>query len=85
MEKLVSGILKFQQEEFDTHKELFNSLAKGQDPEVLFITCSDSRIDPGLITQTKPGDLFIARNAGNLVPPHYSQATGDMDATLELL
>tara|TARA_R110001592_G_scaffold25154_3_gene95991 strand:+ start:69 stop:737 length:669 start_codon:yes stop_codon:yes gene_type:complete len=83
MEKLVSGILKFQQEEFDTHKELFNSLAKGQDPEVLFITCSDSRIDPGLITQTKPGDLFIARNAGNLVPPHYSQATGDMDATLE--
>ena len=47
MEKLVSGILKFQQEEFDTHKELFNSLAKGQDPEVLFITCSDSRIDPG--------------------------------------
>lgn len=83
MEKLVSGILKFQKEEFDAHKDLFQTLAKGQDPEVLFITCSDSRIDPTLITQTKPGDLFIARNAGNLVPPHYSQATGDMDATVE--
>jgi carbonic anhydrase len=83
MEKLVSGILKFQEEQFQHQKELFKTLSKGQSPEVLFITCSDSRIDPGLITQTQPGDLFIARNAGNLVPPHYSQATTDMDATIE--
>jgi carbonic anhydrase len=83
MEKLVSGILKFQENKFKAHKELFKDLAKGQSPEVLFITCSDSRIDPCLITQTKPGDLFIARNAGNLVPPHYSQATADMDASIE--
>lgn len=83
MEKLVSGILKFQEEKFPEQKALFKSLSKGQNPEVLFITCSDSRIDPCLITQTNPGDLFIARNAGNLVPPHYAQATTDMDASIE--
>src|SRR5688572_25582938 len=83
MEKLVAGILKFQETEFAKDKALFKSLAKGQQPEVLFITCSDSRIDPNLITQTKPGDLFIARNAGNLVPPHYAQVTTDMDASIE--
>lgn len=83
MEKLVAGILKFQQKEFSQHKELFKTLAKGQKPEVLFITCSDSRIDPNLITQTLPGDLFIARNAGNLVPPHFAQVTTDMDASIE--
>lgn len=83
MEKLIAGILKFQQNEFHQNKNLFENLANGQKPEVLFITCSDSRIDPSLITQTKPGDLFIARNAGNMVPAHYFQATSDMDATIE--
>ena len=83
MEKLISGILKFKTENFNKDKDLFKTLAKGQSPEVLFITCSDSRIDPNLITQTKPGELFIARNAGNFVPAHFTQSTGDMDATLE--
>ncbi|HWK53620.1 MAG TPA: carbonic anhydrase [Hyphomicrobiales bacterium] len=83
MEKLIAGIVKFQRETFNQDKELFQLLAKQQSPEVLFITCSDSRIDPNLITQTKPGELFIARNAGNFVPPYYAQATNDMDATLE--
>jgi carbonic anhydrase len=83
MDKLIAGIVKFQEENFKADQKLFETLAKGQSPEVLFITCSDSRIDPNLITQTKPGDLFIARNAGNMVPPHYSQATSDMDASIE--
>lgn len=83
MEKLISGILKFKKENFNSDKELFQTLARGQSPEVLFITCSDSRIDPNLITQTKPGELFIARNAGNFVPAHFAQTTSDMDATLE--
>jgi carbonic anhydrase len=83
MDKLIAGIVKFQEENFKADQKLFEFLAKGQNPDVLFITCSDSRIDPNLITQTKPGDLFIARNAGNMVPPHYSQATSDMDASIE--
>lgn len=82
MEKLITGVAKFQQEGFPENKGLFESLASGQQPEALFITCSDSRIDPNLITQTQPGDLFICRNAGNIVPPH-SPITGGITASIE--
>ncbi|RME73060.1 MAG: carbonic anhydrase [Planctomycetota bacterium] len=63
-------------------QELFTQLATGQEPDVFFITCSDSRIDPNLITQTKPGDLFVLRNAGNIVPPHGAIRGGE-EATVE--
>ena len=67
MQKLIEGIHHFQSSLFSSQRELFERLANGQHPETLFITCSDSRINPNLITQTDPGDLFIIRNAGNIV------------------
>lgn len=82
MQKLIHGIHKFQNEVFDSQVELFKKLEKGQSPQVLFITCSDSRINPNLITQTDPGDLFIIRNAGNIIPAYSQQISGEM-ATIE--
>ena len=76
MRALIDGIHRFQSGVFGPQKELFSRLAKGQDPDALFITCSDSRVEPNLITQTKPGDLFISRNAGNIVPP-WGAASGE--------
>jgi len=82
MEKVLSGLVTFQKEVFAKKKKLFGTLTKQQKPTVLFITCSDSRIDPSLLTQTDPGDLFIIRNAGNLVPT-YGAAIGGCTATIE--
>lgn len=82
MEKVLKGLLKFQEEVFSKKKELFSLLSGQQTPRVLFVTCSDSRIDPTLLTQTEPGELFIIRNAGNLIPT-YGAAIGGSTATLE--
>jgi carbonic anhydrase len=82
MQKLVEGLHRFQSELFGSHRALFERLAKEQRPEVLFITCSDSRISLNLITQTQPGDLFILRNAGNIIPPHGASNGGEA-ATIE--
>jgi carbonic anhydrase len=82
MQKLIQGIHKFQNEVFSSQVDLFRKLEKGQNPQVLFITCSDSRINPNLITQTEPGDLFIIRNAGNIVPAYGEHNSGEI-ATIE--
>lgn len=82
MSRFALGAIKFQREIFPEKQELFERLSTGQSPEALFITCSDSRIETALITQTDPGDLFICRNAGNIVPPHTNQ-TGGMTASIE--
>lgn len=80
MQKLIQGIHQFEQRDFRPMKGLFEQLAHGQNPETLFITCSDSRIDPNLLTRSKPGDLFILRNAGNIIPP-YGAANSSEGAT----
>ena len=70
MTRIIQGVLNFQRRIFGGKRELFSRLGKGQTPLALFITCSDSRIAPDLLAQTEPGELFVLRNAGNLVPPH---------------
>ncbi|HET9626463.1 MAG TPA: carbonic anhydrase [Kofleriaceae bacterium] len=82
MQKLIQGIHEFQRNISRTQRALFEQLAHGQAPEALLITCSDSRINPCLITQTEPGELFVIRNAGNIVPPHGPHAGGEA-ATIE--
>ena len=82
MPKFATGVIRFQNEVYPDKKELFEKLSKGQSPEALFITCSDSRIETAMITQTDPGELFICRNAGNIVPPHTNH-TGGMTASIE--
>lgn len=82
MQKLVDGIHQFQNDIFSSKQNLFEKLVEGQHPSALFITCSDSRINPCLLTQTDPGELFILRNAGNIVPP-YGTTNGGEAATIE--
>ena len=69
MQKLAKGIHSFRSGYFATHRQLFEQLATaGQKPETLFITCSGSRVVPNLITSAAPGELFLVRNVGNVVP-----------------
>ncbi|WP_296717461.1 carbonic anhydrase [Erythrobacter sp.] len=82
MSNFALGVIKFQREVFPEKQALFERLSTGQSPEALFITCSDSRIETAMLTQTDPGELFILRNAGNIVPPHTKQ-TGGVTASIE--
>ncbi|MEO1982249.1 MAG: carbonic anhydrase [Fuerstiella sp.] len=82
MQKLVDGIHRFQRDSFSKDEKLFETLVAGQNPLALFITCSDSRIDPNRLTQTRPGELFIQRTAGNIIPP-YGSVHGGEAATIE--
>lgn len=79
---LSAGIEKFNNDCFPAMEAKFKELEKGQSPETLFITCSDSRIDPNLITQTGPGELFVIRNAGNIVP---KPGTGELSVEATIL
>lgn len=83
MQKLVNGIHRFQSDIFRPNHELFQRLAGGQNPQALFITCSDSRVMPDLMTSADPGDLFVLRNAGNLIPPNGAAPNSGEAATIE--
>lgn len=81
MEKIIRGVLNFKRNVYPQRKDLFEHLVNdGQSPETLFITCSDSRIDPNMVTGSEPGDLFIFRNVGNVVPPHSNETGGTTSA-----
>ena len=80
MQTLINGVGEFKRNVFPQQQELFEQLAGGQSPEALFITCSDSRIDPNLLTQTLPGELFVVRNAGNIIPPAGAGGLGEAAA-----
>lgn len=82
MKELIRGLREFKASYFSSHQDLFEQLAHGQKPRVLFITCSDSRIVPNLITQTEPGEIFVIRNAGNIIPP-FGAANGGEGAAVE--
>ena len=82
MKKLMRGLRQFQDTYVPEHKKLMASLAKGQSPNALFITCSDSRVQPELSTQAELGELFVIRNAGNIVPP-FGATNGGEGATIE--
>src|ERR1700761_1993643 len=80
MQQIIEGVHKFRNEEFGNYRKLFRRLSQvGQNPHTLFITCSDSRVLAELITHSQPGDLFVVKNIGNIVPS--ASATGDTNST----
>ncbi len=70
MDRLMDGFRKFRSSYYEENKELFDSLAQGQHPRYMVISCCDSRVDPALIFNCAPGELFVVRNVANLVPPY---------------
>lgn len=82
MKKFIAGIAKFQDEIFPRQRHVYEQLAEGQQPDTLYIGCSDSRVVPNDMLQAGPGELFIIRNAGNIVPPHHENG-GGVSATVE--
>ncbi len=80
--RIVEGVKKFQAEIYPAQREMFETLKGRQQPMAMFITCADSRVVPNLFTQTGPGDFFIERNPGNLVPG-YGDFVGGVSGGVE--
>jgi carbonic anhydrase len=82
-ERLLAGVRRFQREVYPQRKAAYwQAASEGQKPHALFVTCADSRIDPELLTQSGPGEIFVSRNIGNLVPA-YPEALGGVSALIE--
>ena len=83
LRQLLLGIKKFRDEVYPKQREAYQQLAReGQKPHTLFITCADSRIDPEGLTQSGPGEIFVSRNIGNIVPA-YGEMLGATSAVVE--
>jgi carbonic anhydrase len=80
LRKLIMGIVDFRERMLPQYVRRFEQLAQTQEPDALFITCSDARVVPDLLASTEPGDLFTMRNVGNLVPPATTEgvSVGDL-------
>jgi carbonic anhydrase len=76
MKKLIKGIIDFKKNATSEYKQNFSKLALGQSPDALLVTCSDSRVAPNVFASTNPGDLFVVRNVGNLIPPSCNYNSG---------
>jgi carbonic anhydrase len=76
MNKVLEGIETFRRNVYPEYEHKFRELATRQHPVAMLITCADSRVDPNLLLQCEPGDLFIVRNAGNIVPPYDGDVSG---------
>lgn len=83
MKKLIEGIIHFREGLTEEKRKLFAKLAIQQKPDALFIACSDSRVVPNLFASTDPGDLFVLRNVGNLIPPFTSDHDNSAAAVIE--
>ena len=83
MDQIRKGVRRFRREIFARRKELYESLADNQKPDALFVTCGDSRIDPSLLTGTEPGQIFVERTPGNIVPIHDATARVGVSASIE--
>lgn len=91
MQRLLEGVHRFRQDEFGKYQAMFRRLSRnGQKPHTLFITCADSRVLAELITQSNPGDLFVIKNVGNIVPPadgggEYNSTAAGIEFAVEIL
>lgn len=82
MQRLMQGFEHFRRVSYPDKRELFEKLAKSQHPHSMIITCADSRVVPEVFIDSEPGELFVCRNVGNIVPP-YAQFTGGVSAAIE--
>ena len=84
IQRFIGGFRRFQHKYFGEHSELFEQLKRKQKPKTLLIGCSDSRVDPAILTDCDPGDLFVVRNVANLVPPFENDlSTHGVSAAIE--
>ena len=83
MDRIEEGVRRFREVEFPQRKELYESLEEKQVPIALFLTCGDSRIDPCLLTGTDPGEIFVERTPGNIVPLYDDAASVGVSASIE--
>lgn len=83
MNELIGRVFRFEKDVYSSRSDLYGKLARdGQSPKALMISCADSRIAPEHVMQAEPGDLFVCRNAGNIVPP-FAQMNGGVSSTVE--